>query len=144
MERQAIVAPPATLRIGDWGPQGLAFYGDSVAYRRTLELKPAADERVFLRVPDYRGVAIRVWVNGQTAGVIGWEPNEVEITPLLTGGPDELAIEVIGHRRNSHGPFHLKDRHPRWTGPGSYGVEREGYDLVPCGLMAPPQLVVRR
>jgi len=143
----AIVAPPATLRIGDWGPQGLAFYGDSVAYRRTLELKPAADERVFLRVPDYRGVAIRVWVNGQTAGVIGWEPNEVEITPLLTGGPDELAIEVIGHRRNSHGPFHLKEKWPVWTGPGEFvrGDDSwfDGYQRVPCGLMAPPVVEVR-
>jgi hypothetical protein len=144
----SIVAPPATLRIGDWVPQGLAFYGDSVAYRRALDLKPAAGERVFVRVPEYRGVAVRVLVNGQTAGLIGWEPNEVEITTLLTGSPVELAIEVVGHRRNSHGPFHLTEKWPTWTGPGEFvrGPNSwfEGYQLVPCGLMASPVVDVRR
>ena len=32
----------------------------------------------------------------------------------------ELAIEVIGHRRNSHGPFHLTEKWPWWTGPGEF------------------------
>lgn len=143
----AMTALPASLQIGDWGPQGLAFYSGSVAYRRTLDVRPAAGERVFVRVPEYRGVAVRVLVNGQPAGVIGWEPNEVEITSMLSGGPVELAIEVIGHRRNSHGPFHINEKWPKWTGPGEFscGPKRwlEGYQLVPCGLMAPPVLDVR-
>jgi len=143
----AITAPPASLKIGDWCEQGLAFYSGSVAYRRTLDIKPAAGERVFVRVPDYRGVAVRVLVNGRTAGVIGWEPNEVEITGLLAGSPVDLAIEVVGHRRNSHGPFHLTEKWPHWTGPGAFvcpEVWLEGYQLVPCGLMAPPVVEVRK
>ncbi len=144
----AITAPPATLKIGDWCEQGLAFYSGSVAYRRTLDIKPAASEGVFVRVPDYRGVAVRVLVNGQTAGIVGWEPNEVEITHLLTGSPVELVIEVVGHRRNSHGPFHLTEKWPHWTGPGEFTRSGEtwleGYQLVPCGLMAMPVVDVRR
>ena len=144
----SITAPPAALRIGDWCPQGLAFYSGSVAYRRTLDVAPAAGERVFVRVPEYRGTAIRVRVNGQPAGIIAWEPNELDITSMLTGAPVELAIEVIGHRRNSHGPFHLTEKWPSWTGPGEFtrGPDTwlEGYQLVPCGLMQAPEIVVRK
>jgi hypothetical protein len=144
----SLTAAPTALKIGDWVPQGLAFYSGSVAYRRTLDLKLAPDEKVFIRVPEYRGVAVRVLVNGHTAGLIGWEPNEVEITALLTGNPVELAIEVIGHRRNSHGPFHLNEKWPGWTGPGEFtrGQDSwfEGYQLVPCGLMAAPVVEVRK
>jgi hypothetical protein len=143
----AMTVAPATLKIGDWVPQGLAFYSGSVAYRCALDLKTAPGERVFVRVPDYRGVGVRVLVNGQAAGIIGWDPNEVEITSWLTGAPVELAIEVIGHRRNSHGPFHITEKWPEWTGPGEYtcGADRwfEGYQLVPCGLMVPPVVEVR-
>ncbi|MEI6212240.1 MAG: hypothetical protein WCR06_11515, partial [bacterium] len=165
----ALTAAPAALKIGDWVQQGLAFYSGSVAYRCALDLKTAPGERVFVRVPEYRGVGVRVLVNGQAAGIIGWEPNEVEITPLLAGAaggrlgeaslpdgqgrdgcpsrPVELAIEVIGHRRNSHGPFHITEKWPEWTGPGEYTCDAdrwfEGYQLVPCGLMAPPVVEVR-
>ena len=143
----AITAPPATLKIGDWCEQGLAFYSGSVAYCRSVAIQPAAGERVFVRVPDYRGVAVRVLVNGQTAGIVGWEPNEVEITRWLTGSPVELVIEVVGHRRNSHGPFHLTEKWPHWTGPGEFTrcgeTWFEGYQLVPCGLMAAPVVDVR-
>jgi hypothetical protein len=147
----SIMAPPAALKIGDWCEQGLAFYSGSVAYRRMLDIKPAAGERVFVRVPEYEGVALRMLVNGQTAGVVGWEPNEVEITRLLAGSPVELAIEVVGHRRNSHGPFHFNEKWPIWTGPtnftrpeGHWGASwLEGYQLVPCGLMAQPVVDVR-
>jgi hypothetical protein len=165
----AMTVAPATLKIGDWVPQGLAFYSGSVAYRCALDLKTAPGERVFVRVPEYCGVGVRVLVNGQAAGIIGWEPNEVEITSLLAdaaGGrlgeaslpdgqdrdgcpsrPVELAIEVIGHRRNSHGPFHITEKWPEWTGPGEYTCDAdrwfEGYQLVPSGLMASPVVEVR-
>ena len=87
-------------------------------------------------------------VDGRSAGVIGWEPNEVDITDFVQDGKAELAIEVIGHRRNSHGPLHETDRHPLYTGPFNYlttGKEwTDTYRLVPCGLTQPPRLVVRR
>ncbi|HEX2950253.1 MAG TPA: hypothetical protein VHV83_11925, partial [Armatimonadota bacterium] len=78
----------------------------------------------------------------------GWQPNEVDITDLIGTEPATVQIEVIGHRRNSHGPHHYDEKWPSWTGPGQYqaGDDHwfEGYQLVPCGLMTPPQLVVKR
>ena len=143
----ALVSLPSTLRIGDWTAQGLAFYSGSVAYLARIQPRPAAGERVFVCVPDYRGAAVRVLVNGQTAGIIGWEPNEVDITDFLSGEEILLGIEVIGHRRNSHGPFHINEKWPIWTGPGEFtrGPDswRDDYQLVPCGLMAAPELSFR-
>jgi len=146
--RVSIEKAPRVLRLGDWGAQGLAFYSGSVGYRTTVAAKPRKGERVFVEVPAYRGVGVRVLVDGRSAGVIGWEPNEVEITKLLGRGAAEVCVEVLGHRRNSHGPLHYHEKWPSWTGPGQFvsGGKQwiDGYQLVPCGLMKPPMLVVKK
>jgi len=142
--RVTLTSWPGSLKVGNWVRQGLAFYSGSVTYTRTIRPSLRKGQRLFVSVPRYAGVGVRVLVNGRAAGIIGWEPNEVDVTDFLGDGPAVLGIEVLGHRRNSHGPLHLKDPHPRWVGPGSYGVEREDYHLLPCGLMAPPELIVRR
>jgi hypothetical protein len=144
----AVTEAPATLALGDWVGQGLAFYSGSVAYRQTIRPHLAAGQRLFVRAPEYRGAAVRVLVNGRPAGVIAWEPCEVDITDALAGaGQADLAIQVVGHRRNSHGPHHLNEKWPPWTGPAQYVADKnhwfDGYQLVPCGLMAPPELVVK-
>ncbi|MGQ9662653.1 MAG: hypothetical protein ACUVWX_10015 [Kiritimatiellia bacterium] len=145
----AIVEPPRQLRLGDWVPQGLAFYSGSVTYQYQIapELKP--EERIFVRVPEPRGVAVCVWVNGVRAGLAAWPPYEVEITNHLgQERPVRLDIQVLGHRRNSHGPLHYHEKWPAWTGPHEFVSEGdkwvESYQLVPCGLMKAPELVIRR
>ena len=145
----AVTAAPTALTLGDWVGQGLAFYSGSVSYRTVIQPQAGPGQRLLVRLGDYRGAAVRVLVDGRPAGIIGWEPCEVDITDFVAGpGPADLAIEVIGHRRNSHGPHHLAQKWPPWTGPGEYVATGdrwfEGYQLVPCGLMSPPQLVVQR
>jgi hypothetical protein len=139
----SITAAPATLALGDWVDQGLAFYSGSVSYRATIQPRREPNQRVFVEVSHYAGVAVRVLVNGTSAGVVGWDPHEVDITDLVGAGPTELRVEVLGHRRNSHGPLHMNEKWPRWTGPGQFAARIDGYQLVPCGLMEPPELVVR-
>ena len=145
-----VTVPPTTLKIGDWTEQGLPFYSGNLSYADTVKVpRLAPDERLFVRVPEYRGSAVRVWVNGKAAGIIAWEPNEVDITSLLGEDKEcELRIEVIGHRRNSHGPHHCAEKWPVWTGPGQYVGEGknwcDGYNLVPCGLLKAPRIIIRR
>jgi len=146
----SVVAAPESLALGDWCEQGLAFYGGSVSYRQKISPSLTPGQRLFVRLGEYRGVAVRVLVDGRPAGVIAWDPSELEITDAVAaaGGEVELALEVIGHRRNSHGPLHLTQKWPTLTGPGDF-VDRgerwlEGYQLVPVGLMTAPQLVVRQ
>jgi hypothetical protein len=154
-----IVAAPEQLEIGDWTAQGLPFYSGSVRYRRYVATpRLAKGERLFVRVPSYRGVAARVLVNGKEAGFFGWEPNEADITDFIPrsepqsgteeGDAFELGIELLGHRRNSHGPFHQAEKHPVGIGPHSFVTEGKDWsdvwNLVPCGLMESPRLEIRR
>ncbi len=143
----ALTALPTRLRLGDWTKQGLAFYGGSAAYRCTIHPKATPKQRVFVQVDGYRGAAVAVSVNGQRAGITAWAPQEVEITDLLDGDPVELAIEVLGSRRNSHGPFHVKTM-PNWVGPGAFTEEGDNaiaeYNLAASGLVAAPRLIVRQ
>jgi hypothetical protein len=144
-----LVAAPLRLKTGDWVRQGLPFYGGSVTYLcQLVPPKMGRGERLIVRVPDYRGVGVRVLANGREAGRICWPPNEVDLTDLATHGPVDLRIEVLGHRRNSHGPFHISQKWPTWTGPAQFITTGEawfdGYQLVPCGLMASPEIEVRR
>jgi hypothetical protein len=143
-----MTASPKSLRLGDWVKQGLGFYSGSVSYVKAISPRLKKGERLFVRVPAYRGVAVRVLVDGRSAGVIAWEPNEVDITDLVGEGTADLRLEVIGHRRNSHGPLHHAEKWPYWTGPAQFVTAGEqwvdGYQLVPCGLMQPPELVVRK
>ena len=143
----ALTPMPTALRIGDWCRQGLAFYSGSVAYAAPIRPKLRKGDRLIVAVPDYRGAAVRVLVNGAEAGIIGWQPNEVDVTDFLVDGANDLRIQVIGHRRNSHGPLHSAKKWPHWTGPGEFVSHGDawidGYQLVPCGLMKPPELIVR-
>ena len=144
-----VVAPPSELSVGDWVPQGLPFYSGSVSYATTLRPKLRRGERLVVRVADFRGAAARVFVDGREAGVLGWPPYEVDVTALVGRKKSvRLVVEVIGHRRNSHGPFHLADTCPPWTGPTEYVTESkawvEAIQLVPCGLMSAPLAIVRR
>ncbi|MCD4823098.1 MAG: hypothetical protein K8S55_00685 [Phycisphaerae bacterium] len=144
----AITKPPAGLKLGDWGKQGLAFYSGSVSYLRTISPKLRKSQRLFVQVPAYRGAAVRVLVNGKSAGMIGWDPCEVDITDLIDSDKAQLAVEVIGHRRNSHGPLHQRDKTPIGVGPANYTTTGDdwidSYNLVPCGLMEPPRLIIRQ
>jgi hypothetical protein len=150
----SMTTAPESLKIGDWAQQGLPFYSGSVSYMWSIRPRYGKGQRVVVKVPDYRGAAVRVLVDGRQAGIICWEPNEVDVTDFLPGGRQcpkqaraNLSIEVIGHRRNSHGPFHLKETWPVWTGPAEFVPEKEnyfdGYHLVPCGLMRPVEIVIR-
>jgi len=145
-----IVASPTQLEIGDWTAQGLPFYSGSVCYRRDFAPpRLAKGERLFACVPGYRGVPARVLVNGRKACFIGWEPAEADITDLVEGEAFELGIELLGHRRNSHGPLHFAEKWPvMGARPWQFVTQGKQWSddwiLVPVGLMESPRLEVRR
>jgi len=72
----------------------------------------------------------------------------VDITDALTEKSNELRIEVVGHRRNSHGPFHSSEKWPTFVGPSEFIRKGKGwtdsFQLVPCGLMESPWLIVKK
>lgn len=144
----SLVEAPAALQTGDWCDQGLPFYSGNVAYRERIEPRLGTGQRMFVRIPQYRGVAVRVLVDGDQAGIAAWPPFEVDVTAWVAQKSSvTLTLEVLGHRRNSHGPLHLTDPSPRWLGSAQFVTDgdlwTDEYRLVPCGLTAPPVLLVR-
>lgn len=138
--------PPVSF--GDWTAQGMPFYSGSVVFRTTVDAALAGGERLFVEVPDFAGACVRVLVDGQEAGVIGWQPHEVEITELVAGKSEaQLAVELILHRRNAFGPLHTVEARPPWVGPGQFVTTgdqwQDAYSLVPAGCLTPPHLSVR-
>lgn len=138
---------PRFLQLGDWCRQGLPFYSGSVGYTCRIHSAVQPGQRVVLNVPEYLGTAVKVLVDGKEAGYAAWPPYQVDITRMLDNKNrhHELCIEVLGHRRNSHGPLHHTNKHPIWTGPGQFVSEgslwSDDYQLVPCGLQKPPELL---
>ena len=127
----ALTAPVTELELGDWTAQGLTNYAGNLIYTRRIT---GSGGRGRLRLGDWRGVALRILIDGVPRRVLGWPPYEWELDGLP---PEfELGIEVIGHRRNAFGPFYGAETWPVWTGPGEFkayvGSERK---LVPCGLL---------
>ncbi|MBU7004014.1 MAG: hypothetical protein HXS50_00510, partial [Theionarchaea archaeon] len=142
-----ITAPPTKLGLGDWSDQGLPCYTSSITY--TTDFEPTGeDERVFLEVPKWEGVLVKIRVNGVQAGKIAWPPHEVEITGSLREGVNRLEIEVVGSRRNLLGPLHLTERYPIWTGSGQFITDKndwtDEYVLLPYGLFESPVLSYRK
>jgi len=143
-----IVGPAVSVKFGDWTKQGLPFYAGSVVFRTNIDPALRKGERAFVEVPEFAGACVRVLVNGQEAGIIGWRPHEVEVTDLVAGkGEVELAVEVIGHRRNAFGPLHHVQARPRWVGPSEFlttgELWQDAYNLLPAGCMTPPRLSIR-
>jgi hypothetical protein len=154
-----MTARPDCLKLGDWVKQGLAFYSGNVCYTTKINTRVRKGRRLFVQVPRFEGTAVRILVDGNPAGIIAWEPHEIDITDFVTGDTATLGIEVIGHRRNSHGPLHTLPRDIAWFGPGEYRAKpydkkvtysrracywTDDYVTVPVGLMDEPRLVIRR
>ncbi len=143
----SMIKAPASLKIGDWVKQGLPFYSGSVSYCCDFNADLKKDEKLFVKIPSYRGTLAKVYVNGKCAGTIAWEPNEANISDLAKNGKNTLRIEIASSRRNSHGPLHLTEKWPSWTGPAQFvpgsTCWQDAYQLVPCGMMAEPELSIR-
>jgi hypothetical protein len=137
----SMVKPVSKLKIGDWTKQGLAFYSGSVNYWADVNMPKSKKQgrRIFVKLTKYDGVAVRIWLNGHIAGIIGWAPLEIDITDYVSRGKNKLGIEIFSHRANSHGPLHVDRKETlkgNGIGPFTYRTTGkkwlESYQLIPC------------
>jgi hypothetical protein len=142
------LVPPAALRTGSWKDQDLPFYPDEVSYARTYTLKRAAGPYT-VRLGKWSGTVAQVKVNGEPAGIIGWQPYELDISALVRDGENRVEVLVCGSNKNLLGPHHNKPAPglvspwlfrpaPREMPPGSE------YDLIGYGLMDEFAVLERR
>ena len=87
-----------------------------------------------------------VWVDGKKAGSENSlnTPHEFDITAFVKNNAENvIELEILGHRRNSHGPLHMDETWPHWTGPEQFWQNsKRAYNLVPCGLLGEPQVII--
>jgi len=92
---------------------GYGFYaGRAVLSDRVLARAPGAGERAVLRLFDLHAPAATVRVNRRKAGILKWNPLEVDITRALRDGENLVEIEFAGSLRNLLGPHHRDSGEP--------------------------------
>ncbi len=105
--------------------------------------------RTAVQLGKWNGTVAEVRVNGKSAGVIGWQPYEMEITRLMKPGQNTVEVVVTGSLKNLFGPHHGKINRGL-TGPQSFRSAPAhqpggaGYDLESYGLLEPFRVVAAR
>lgn len=132
--------------LGSWREAGLPFYSQKVAYSQNFSVSKS--DRTFFNVKlnKWNGSVTEVFVNGQPAGLIAWQPNELDVTSLLKDGENEITVKVTGSLKNTFGFFYQNNNN--WIfGPWSWNSAPKeipgasAYFLMDYGLMEPFQLM---
>jgi hypothetical protein len=132
-----LVEMPKRLELGSWIGQGLDFYGGSVLYKMGAE-GPEAGKRLLIDYSRIDCACAAAHCNGNVFPT-PWRPFVADVTAGSAVGPNDIAVEVIGGRKNILGPLHtpwgpgtgpdaFDPRHPAW---------KRAYQLKDHGLMGP-------
>ncbi|MBR7121139.1 MAG: hypothetical protein IKC94_02725 [Lentisphaeria bacterium] len=130
-----LTAPVRQLPFGNWVGKGLPFYTGNLIYE--LSLPPDVEA---VKITDWRGAALAYAVDDQEKfTLLAWPPFTIPVS-----GGKRLRIKVLNSRRNAFGPFFLENPWPSWTGPDQFVTfETDSRQLVPCGILSPPELLLR-
>ena len=132
--------------LGSWRKAGLPFYSQKVAYSQRFSLKNSENSHYKVRLKNWNGSVSEVLVNGKPAGIIAWQPYELDVTSLLKEGENEVVVKVCGSLKNTFGFFYQNNEN--WIfGPHSWNDAPEKsppaseYFLMDYGLYEPFELV---
>ena len=125
----------------------MPFYSHTVSYEADYRVDKGAG-RILVGLGKWHGAVAEVLVNGKSAGIIGSQPYETDISALVKPGVNHVGIVVYGSLKNLRGSHHGKIN--RWlTSPISFRSAPAhtppgtGYDLEGYGLMEPFRVVAR-
>ena len=132
--------------LGSWREAGLPFYSQKVDYSQKFNISKNEGASFKVKLNKWNGSVAEVLVNGESAGLIAWQPNELDVTSILKEGENEISVKVTGSLKNTFGFFYQKN--DNWIfGPHSWNYAPEKvpaaseYFLMDYGLMEPFQLV---
>jgi hypothetical protein len=133
--------------LGSWREAGLPFYSQKVAYSQTYNVTKTDGAAFKVKLNKWNGSIAEVLVNGQQAGLIAWQPNELDVTSLLNDGDNEITVKIVGSLKNTFGYF-FKEANKWIYGPHEWNYAPEkapdasGYFLIDYGLMEPFELMM--
>ena len=132
--------------LGSWKQEGLPFYSQKVAYSKNFSVNKVPETFYKVKLNKWNGSISEVWVNGESAGVIPWRPDELDVSSLLKEGNNEITVKVTGSLKNTFGFFYHDN--DNWIfGPHSWNTAPEkippasDYFLMDYGLFEPFDLV---
>lgn len=132
--------------LGSWRESGLPFYSQQVAYSQSFNVDLDETSAYKVRLKNWNGSIAEVWVNGDPAGVISWQPDELDVTSYLKEGENEVAVKITGSLKNTFGFFYRNN--DSWIfGPHSWNEAPENippasdYFLLDYGMFEPFNLV---
>ena len=128
--------------LGSWRENGLPFYSQQVAYSQTFNVTKTSGAGYKVKLKKWNGPVAEVLVNGQSAGLIAWQPDELDVTSMLKDGANEITVKVTGSLKNTFG-FFYKPNNSWIFGPYEWNYAPEkapdapGYFLMDYGMMEP-------
>ena len=134
----SISAPIKGMKLGSWKDQKQPFYSWGVKYSKKYNIKDL-NTTYFVKLKKWTGTVAEVHVNGVKAGIIAYDPYQLNIAPYLKEGDNNIEVTIIGSLKNLLGP-HYRNPAPGLVTPGHFfnvidqipGVE---YQLHDYGLM---------
>ena len=140
------IAGSETPGLGSWLENGMPFYSQKVSYSRSFNVTDPSPSSWKVRLKEWKGTVVEVTVNGEPAGLVAWPPYELDVSPFLQQGENEITVRVTGSLKNTFGYFY----HPNdsWIhGPHAWNNAPEkapppgDYFLVDYGMYEPFELV---
>lgn len=101
----SIASSKPGIELGSWKDQGWPFYAREMMYEQTFTIlapKPYYE----VQLGDWNGTVAEVIVNGNSAGIIGFQPYKLDISKWVHTGDNHIAVKVVGSNKNLFGPFH--------------------------------------
>jgi hypothetical protein len=124
------------LGMGSWKEQGMPFYGQTVAYTKTINVKHETE--IELELGQWEGTVAEVLLDGKHQGIIYSQPYTLKFP--VSFGEHDVTVRVVGSLKNTLGPHHNVNRRGIVT-PWSFKYAPETqpsgkeYDLLDYGLM---------
>jgi hypothetical protein len=95
------VVKPKTKFIGSWHEHGYPFYSGVGIYEQELKVQPSwVSYRWIVLAIERMADLVEVVVNDKKAGVLAWEPLELDVMPQLHQGWNKFAIKVTNSMTN--------------------------------------------
>ena len=120
---------------GDLTEQLLPYYSGNVICETAIP--PLSDgKHLYMDLPRWNGSALGVVINDSKEIDATFCKGVLDITSYLKNdGENRIRIILYGHRRNSFGPFYLRNPKPFWTDCAVFRKqETANRNLVPFGL----------
>ena len=132
------------LKLGSWKEQGLPFYSWDVGYKKNYQIEDV-QKSYKIALPQWNGTVCEVIVNDKKAGIIGFEPFELDISDFIKKGENAIEIRIIGSLKNLLGP-HFNHPAPGLASPWHWrNVEHDipgnEYQMMDYGLFEDFKLI---